>query len=152
MTYQNGILRIRRAVVKIILYGCLVFSGGIVFFIINASPVSEPGCDHQREPVAFPHEMHMANYDCLDCHHVYDDRNNNMLDAMELYSENPDIMCISCHTPDSRINFQMAFHRQCIGCHKKETISGQVSGPVMCGDCHLPDALMPENYEMIIGD
>lgn len=99
----------------------------------------------ERPPVAFTHEDHMGSYECLDCHHRYED-GVNVLEDDELTDIEPEdiimlnipqeelsaIKCASCHNKDNKIiKSREAFHRQCIGCHEKET------GPVLCGECHL---------------
>jgi len=112
----------------------------VAFSFIHTCPANTAACakhEHkQRLPVAFPHDMHMENYDCEECHHVYDENKNNIVDTMELYSDNPDIMCSSCHASNSKINTQEAFHRQCIGCHNKEAAIDEATGPIMCNGCH----------------
>ena len=89
----------------------------------------------QRPPVIFPHEEHMDLYECLTCHHDYQD-GVNVLDENTLEEGNPDIQCAHCHNNQTAPDLQEAFHRQCIGCHIAVRKSGQPSGPEMCGDCH----------------
>ena len=129
---------------------CLFFGGMILFSIVEAFPVDPSEWDTQRDPVAFPHEMHMENFDCEDCHHEYDDQKNNGLDLSELYSGNPDIKCSSCHDSDNKIQTWQAFHRLCIGCHNQTAKMNQPTGPTMCNECHRPEAEAPTEYEMII--
>jgi hypothetical protein len=102
--------------------------------------------------VGFPHEQHIVLYDCLECHHVYDDQRNNILDPGALYEDNPDIRCIACHKSDAAIDPMRAFHRQCIGCHNQESAANRPSGPNMCSECHRPKEKIPPDYEMIIGE
>jgi len=85
----------------------------------------------QRSPVLFPHEQHMMNYECLDCHHKYEN-GKNVLDEDELIEENSDIACAKCHHPKMKIDLQKAFHRQCMLCHKENK-----TGPRLCGECHV---------------
>lgn len=122
----------------------------MTFLIAEAFSIDHSGSGMQRDPVAFPHEMHMATFDCEDCHHVYDDQKNNGLDSSELYSGNPDIKCSSCHDSGNKIQTRQAFHRLCIGCHNETAKMNQPTGPTMCNDCHRPEAQAPEEYEMII--
>jgi hypothetical protein len=130
-----------------------VFIVGIVVFLIrNPCSDKDGGCDDLREKVGFPHEQHMGLYDCQECHHVYDDWKNNVLDPADLYDGNPDIKCLSCHGPEAAINGMTAFHRQCMGCHNREAAAGQASGPNMCSECHCRDGIIPTEYEMVIGD
>lgn len=129
----------------------LLLVGLAAFIIKNRCPPGDESCE-AREPVGFPHERHMASYDCLECHHVYDALKNNVLAPMELYDGNPEIRCRHCHTPEATIVAITAFHRQCISCHNQEAAAGRVSGPNMCSDCHGPEEAIPAEYEMIIGD
>ena len=131
---------------------CIFFGGMVAFFFIHTCPANTAACTKhkQRFPVAFPHDMHMADFDCEDCHHDYDDKMDNVIDTMELYSGNEDIMCSSCHASDNKINTQEAFHRQCIGCHNEEAKMSKASVPIMCNECHRPAAMTPTEHEMII--
>jgi len=131
----------------------LFLVAGITFFVIqNKCSDKEAVCEDQREQVGFPHELHMGLYDCLECHHDYDAKKNNLLDPSELYDGNPDIKCLSCHGPETAIDGMMAFHRQCMGCHNREAAAGRASGPNMCSGCHRREEMIPSEYEMIIGD
>jgi hypothetical protein len=98
-----------------------------------------PECsqERQRPGVVFPHESHMENYDCLDCHHQYE-AGENVLDEDELYTENDAILCASCHSGSGRLTIRQAYHFQCIGCHIDVRKSGENSGPELCGNCHTP--------------
>lgn len=114
----------------------LIFCGIFTFSILGACPVERENCQDFRPPVAFPHDMHMSQYDCLDCHHVYDKAHNNILDPMELYAGNSYVKCASCHNSQNKLELQEAFHQQCIGCHYKTDRIGSPSGPNLCGECH----------------
>lgn len=136
---------------------CLIlfstFVAGITAcFIFSLCTGREGECGGQREKVGFPHELHMGLYDCLECHHVYEDRKTNILDPMELYDGNPKIRCASCHGPEAAIDGATAFHRQCMGCHSRELETGRASGPIMCSECHREEEAIPPEYEMIIGE
>lgn len=103
----------------------------------------------QRPPVIFDHDTHMGEYECLQCHHRYED-GENVLEEDELTDIEPDelitlnvmpeeelsgIKCASCHNykkEKSTLNSMEAFHGQCIGCHEEKA-----SGPVLCGECHI---------------
>lgn len=93
--------------------------------------------DKQRPPVAFPHELHMGLYECLDCHHNFEG-GENILDEDELYEGNEEIACSACHGPGDNPDLQQSFHYQCMGCHIQVRKSGQASGPELCGACHIP--------------
>ncbi|MBC2717606.1 MAG: cytochrome c3 family protein [Desulfobacteraceae bacterium] len=133
---------------------CVFLGGMAAFSFIHTCPANTAACakhEHkQRLPVAFPHDMHMANFDCEACHHKYDDKMNNVIDTMELYSGNPDIMCASCHTSETTLHTRRAYHRQCVGCHNEQIIMNQASAPTMCNECHRPAAMNPTEDEMII--
>ena len=128
----------------------LFFAGIGILSLMGACPIDKIECSKKREPVGFPHEMHMESYDCEVCHHVYDENKNNVIDTMELYEDNPDIMCSSCHASDNTINTQEAFHRKCLGCHNEEATMGQAAIPTMCNDCHRPESEFLNEYDMII--
>lgn len=91
----------------------------------------------ERPPVAFPHELHMGLYECLDCHHAFED-GTNILDEDELYEGNEDVKCAACHGPGDNPDLQQAFHYQCMRCHIEVRKSGETSGPELCGSCHIP--------------
>jgi hypothetical protein len=98
---------------------------------------AEESAEGQRSAVPFSHDLHMGLYECLDCHHDY--KNGvNILDEDLLEEGNPDIRCSACHNDQADLGRQKAYHRQCMGCHIDTRKAGQVSGPEMCGACHLP--------------
>jgi c(7)-type cytochrome triheme protein len=89
----------------------------------------------QRPPVMFPHAQHMEESECLDCHHMYKD-GKNVLDEGTLEEGNPGVLCSACHQHKAKADLQKAFHRQCIGCHKKYHKEGKKTGPRLCAQCH----------------
>lgn len=89
----------------------------------------------ERTPVAFPHELHMEELSCSDCHHRYE-KGKNILDESELEEGNIEIQCSNCHGLKTKINLRKAFHRQCIGCHSRYKKEGYETGPRLCGECH----------------
>ncbi|MBU1172230.1 MAG: cytochrome c family protein [Proteobacteria bacterium] len=117
--------------------------------VVSAETDSSKTVMKQRPPVAFTHDTHMGQYECLVCHHRYED-GENVLDEDELTDVEPDetimlnvistdelsnVKCASCHTKNkdkAKIDSREAFHRQCIGCHDKLS-----TGPVLCGECHI---------------
>ncbi len=125
----------------ILLFGFLMVVGlglSIAFAqeeIINLNADSE--LVRQRTPVAFSHELHMGLYECLDCHHKYEN-GENVLDEDDLVEDSPEVNCGSCHDDKASIDRQRAYHRQCMGCHIQVRKAGEASGPEMCGACHLP--------------
>ena len=88
----------------------------------------------QRSGVAFPHTLHMDTYECLDCHHDYQD-GINVLDEGDL-AEDGSAACGACHYKGAKIQLKQAYHRQCMGCHR--TLNQQDDGalPITCRDCH----------------
>jgi len=61
------------------------------------------------------HQKHSTLTDCKTCHHTGMDQPK----------------CSSCHTKDSKVTAQDAFHKNCIDCHKEKQ-----KGPTGCMDCH----------------
>lgn len=106
------------------------------------------GGQKTRGPVDFPHESHMDEADCLECHHRFEN-GENVLDEDELDIDNPEIYCGACHTKDSSIQRREAFHYQCITCHDELAKAGEPTGPLLCGQCHIRETLSdsdrPEN-------
>jgi len=93
--------------------------------------------EKHRPAVVFPHELHMGEYECLDCHHDYDKDGENVLDEDLLEEGNEEILCSSCHDAGTDVTIKKAFHRQCIGCHRDLRRSGEASPPELCGECHI---------------
>ncbi len=111
---------------------CGFFATGVYAFSDNI----ELGGENSRGPVMFPHEFHMGEFDCLDCHHDMQE-GENILDEYDLEEDNPDILCGTCHNPKEKIERMEAFHYQCMGCHNKYKMTNNPAGPSMCGECHL---------------
>ena len=102
------------------------------------SPLQCTDCHHSRnaprtvdlgavakryKAVTFDHEMHVETTEfCTDCHHA-----SKTFDRI--------VACGKCHAadkgPEGKLTLEDAFHKQCIGCHKK-----QDEGPQECDDCH----------------
>jgi len=95
--------------------------------------------------------MHMGQYDCLDCHHIYDKEHNNILNPMDLYAGNSHAECAACHNTESRIKLQEAFHMQCIGCHFNTGQIDRPGGPNLCGECHKHNK-GSSDFVMILGE
>ena len=93
--------------------------------------------EKQRPAVNFPHEIHMGEFDCLDCHHDYNEAGENILDAGVLEEGNEEILCSSCHDATTVVDIQSAFHQQCMGCHRGFRTAGEATGPELCGECHI---------------
>lgn len=115
-----------------LILACMIYVSGLYAY----SEDIEFGGEKTRGSVAFPHELHMGSFDCLDCHHDMKD-GENVLDEADLEEDNPDIMCASCHNADSKIERREAFHYQCMGCHNKFRLTQEATGPTLCGECHI---------------
>lgn len=92
----------------------------------------------RRPPVPFPHGVHMERFECLACHHKYEN-GKNVLDEDELEEGNPAATCTACHNIKSGCNLQKVFHRQCLECHVNKRPPGEKYGPRMCIGCHLQE-------------
>jgi c(7)-type cytochrome triheme protein len=110
---------------------CILFASGLYAFSDNI----ELGGEDTRGSVIFPHEFHMGEFDCLDCHHDMQE-GENVLDEYDLEDGNPDILCGACHNPKEKIERMEAFHYQCVGCHNNYKMTSDPTGPTMCGECH----------------
>ena len=93
--------------------------------------------EKDRPEVIFPHEIHMGEYECLDCHHDYNEIGENVFDEDTLEEGNEDLMCVSCHDSGTDVDLKNAFHRQCIGCHRDLRKAGEATPPELCGECHI---------------
>lgn len=92
------------------------------------------GHSESRPEVYFTHEDHSDSYDCLDCHHDY--RNGkNVLDEDDL-ENGKSASCASCHTKDASIDLETAYHRLCMGCHRRVNKQEGDTLPITCQDCH----------------
>ena len=92
----------------------------------------------QRSSVDFPHGTHMeGELECTDCHHDYKD-GKNILNEDELEEGNSTVKCAYCHggKTENDYNLREAFHKQCMGCHRKLDKAGEKTGPRLCGECH----------------
>ncbi len=88
----------------------------------------------QRPAVAFPHGLHMDALECGDCHHEYDEAKGALVPV-----DDPDAGCAECHgarKEGSRPGLREAYHKSCIGCHRKMAKQGKDTGPRTCGECH----------------
>lgn len=103
--------------------------------------------NRERSAVAFPHMLHIdMGIECRDCHHRFKN-GENVVDEFNLYEGAGGIECAECHKsepgfryqPDldaSRRTLQQAYHRMCIGCHRRLLKENKEAGPVTCGICH----------------
>jgi c(7)-type cytochrome triheme protein len=87
-----------------------------------------------RPAVYFSHENHMDSYDCLDCHHDYQN-GENVLDEDDLEG-GKSAKCASCHSKKASIDLETAYHRECMGCHRRFNKQEADTAPITCQDCH----------------
>ena len=87
-----------------------------------------------RSAVYFTHENHMDSYDCLDCHHDYQN-GKNVLDEGDL-EDGKSANCASCHSEKTSIDLETAYHRECMGCHRSVNKQEGDTLPITCQDCH----------------
>lgn len=135
--------RVNRSTIRVASLFCLVticfVTASVFFSSAGADNQKNAFTDRQRPPVNFLEEMHdthMENYDCLDCHHRYEN-GENVLDEFELEEGNRDIQCSACHHSKAETGLRKAFHTQCIGCHEKSNDQEGGSLPILCGECHV---------------
>lgn len=94
-----------------------------------------------RPAVYFSHENHMDSYDCLDCHHDYEN-GENVLDEDDL-DDGGSASCTACHSKGASIELKTAYHRQCMGCHRRVNNQEADTLPITCQDCHSRPSLSP---------
>lgn len=92
----------------------------------------------RKGPVRFSHSEHAEGYveSCDICHHEYKDGEN-------VWEEGQPVKkCAACHDPSrskgSIKKLNIAFHKNCKGCHRKLAQEGQgTDAPFkQCTDCH----------------
>lgn len=102
----------------------------------------------KRSIVKMPHSLHFFDYNCMECHHMWDGE-----------SEIESCATAGCHdltspeeSPTDIAYYKNAYHAKCINCHKSqkakrtkmaaylkkgETLPG--AGPTSCIACHPKD-------------
>jgi hypothetical protein len=91
----------------------------------------------RKGSVWFSHSDHAENYvdTCDGCHHEYKDGEN-------VWEEGQFVKkCFTCHDPSkserSVKKLNIAYHKNCKGCHKKLAKQGGTDAPYrQCTDCH----------------
>ena len=94
-----------------------------------------------RTAVYFSHENHMETFECLDCHHDYQN-GENVLDEDEL-EEDGNARCAACHSKGASIELKIAYHRQCMGCHRLVNKQENAGLPITCQECHPRNPSIP---------
>ncbi len=115
-----------------LIFACVIYVSGLYAYPEDI----DLGGEKTRGPVAFPHELHIEGFECLDCHHDMEN-GENVLDESDLEEGNPDVLCSSCHNADSKIKKREAFHYQCMKCHDNYRMTDEATGPTLCGECHV---------------
>ncbi len=129
---------INKPISRLVFFICFVMVFAY-FSDIYAENKEKSFMERQRPPVNFldaMHDMHMDSYECLTCHHRYEN-GENVLDESELEEGNPDISCSACHNSEAKIELREAFHGQCIECHDRHNDQEGGSLPILCGECHV---------------
>jgi len=101
----------------------------------------------KKGPVKFSHERHVKEYKvtCTECHHEYKDGKN-------VWKEGEPVKkCVDCHSPvikkgQKPMDLMHAYHRNCMGCHKKLSKEGKISKQEFkklrkCKTCHAKKSL-----------
>jgi len=101
----------KRVVIGILIVGIVLFFGAINLF----AQEDTVALDSSFGKVTFSHKSHSEASSCKECHHMGEVSQK----------------CTSCHTADSDVNTQKAFHDNCITCHKEKE-----QGPTGCTECH----------------
>jgi DNA-directed RNA polymerase subunit RPC12/RpoP len=111
-------------------YAARLYAQESEFYIENVSAYQ----DKSRTPVYFSHETHMETFECLGCHHDFQN-GENVLDEDAL-DEDGSARCAACHSKGASIELRTAYHRQCMGCHRHVNKQEAARLPITCGDCH----------------
>ena len=97
----------------------------------------------QRPHVLFNHSMHANSFKedgCDTCHSMT--REGNLIFEFPLRTKSED-----------KETFMAAYHKQCIGCHRKFIVQKKKSGPVRCGNCHVKHAVAQfPQYPVVVFD
>ncbi len=125
-----------------LMWGIAVKAGDAPDVITIKSSIYE----HPRKsPVEFTHKKHAEDYKiaCAECHHVYKDGKN-------VWKEGDPVQkCEECHNDPTtkglkklppeqqKKNLELAFHNNCVGCHKKlKKENKETKAPTTCKQCH----------------
>lgn len=91
----------------------------------------------KKGPVKLTHKKHAEEYGtaCTDCHHVFEDGKNVWKEGDPVHK------CSECHdyekSEGGALKLQLAFHKNCKGCHKDAYKAGKKDAPFRkCNDCH----------------
>ncbi len=135
---------------KALAFGLALFLSFLTVNLVKAGNVSPPSVvvidnkgytRDKKGPVKFSHEKHVKQYKvaCTECHHVYKDGKN-------VWKEGDPVQkCIECHSPKKvkgQLDLKRAYHKNCMGCHKKLAKEGKISVKEAkrlrkCSTCHV---------------
>ncbi len=92
-----------------------------------------------RRPVFFLHQKHTEalksqDKDCSACHLSENNVRSNKYMRLE---------------DTSRQEVMDIYHDNCIGCHRETAAAKQKSGPVVCGECHVPHPGVVSSWQPI---
>ena len=90
----------------------------------------------KKGPVKLSHKKHTEDLKiaCTDCHHDYQDGKNVWKEG------DPVKKCDACHSPLKKeggaLKLNVAYHKNCKGCHKKAAADGKEAPYKKCSGCH----------------
>ncbi len=84
-------------------------------------------CDLEKPAVLFQHDKHTEalarqNKDCTTCHLFKEEKIS------------PEFLNTTQADCEAQMNI---YHNNCINCHKEQLETGDKSGPMVCGECHI---------------
>jgi hypothetical protein len=96
-----------------------------------------------RPPVVYRHDKHTKalqklNKDCAACHLEINEDNAQRLSHRFMRLEDQD-----------RATTMQVYHDNCIACHTEVQASGEKSGPVTCGECHVKSPKAVSSWQPI---
>ncbi len=142
MESKKGFLVMLAISLVFVTWGIVVKAGDVPDVITIKSSIYEK---HRKSPVEFTHKKHAEDYKiaCTECHHVYKDGKN-------VWKEGDPVQkCEECHNDPTtkglkklppeqqKRNLELAFHNNCVGCHKKlKKENKDTKAPTTCKQCH----------------
>ena len=124
----------------------MVSLAGLLFLVVGALIAADVPDDimisnegyksDKKGPVKLSHKKHNADYKvaCTECHHDYQDSKNVWKEG------DPVKKCSACHDPlkkqEKGLKLNIAYHKNCKGCHKKAVADGKKAPHKKCNECH----------------
>ena len=130
--------------VKFIMMAVLIQAGAFMPLAVADTDTPETVVieNHGYQPdrkgsVSFSHGAHADDYEisCRACHHVYED-------GVNVWEAGDEVLaCNECHAAtseeDDMLNLKMAYHKNCVACHKTAAAEKGVEAPYnRCNLCH----------------